>query len=71
MNAFKSSTAILFLAGITILSCKSDVIDGSIMVDDTRYETVNLEDMTSELELIRIKTDESLLIGRMRDYESI
>ncbi len=71
MNAFKSNTAILLLAGITILSCKSDVIDGSIMVDDTRYETVNLEDMTSELELIRIKTDESLLIGRMRDYESI
>ncbi len=69
MNRSRVTGIIALLAGMAVISCKSDIIEGTILVDDTKYETVNLEDMTTELDVYRIKADESLLIGGYEDIK--
>ena len=68
MNISKFKTTAL-IAGIMLASCGQEEPQSGILVDDTKYRTVTFDEMASELEVIKIRTDPSVLIGELEDMQ--
>lgn len=68
MNISKLTTTAL-IAGLVLASCGQKEPQSGILVDDTKYQTITLEDMASELEVFKIRTDPSLLTGECEDMQ--
>ena len=68
MNISKLKTTAL-IAGLMLASCGQKEPQSGILVDDTKYQTITLEDMASELEVFKIRTDPSVLIGEFDDMQ--